>query len=512
MPKWNPVTRQMEPDPNDPNDMPMPGLGPDAQGDGGGPGVPPPADAVIAPPPQPVFPPKPTWEEKTTTAGKVKSAGTAAAEKATDAASAAVDEAQSKVDQVAGQEDLIGKDFADRAVAEKNRQAEDRRVREELRQKWVGERQAADDKEIEEERQAANKAGKAHESFWEGRPAARVFAALLQGIGQTVEQLQGRSGPSPAERIINEKIAAHKDKLVTAWKATKEANDLKRTNRAEYEKELDRREIVANKENELQLNLIEDELKAAVAGLAPAKRQAASELATKTTQEARARLREERARTYDRTFEKEEVNRSETSSPNAGKASSSQEKASADLNEMAGTLEEIQKGAPLTKQSIEKFAKNQEEVAATSNPQGYGEVLKNRGLRKVGALAEGAMDGIPKEQREQIRRIEKVRVTQQRIISGAAVTAEEKKELTALYGINLGDSPKDIASKLAGLAKALRERTVEAGPVMGPKLQERFDKLAGGGKAAPANDNSKIQMVNGRKARVYSDGTAEYID
>lgn len=492
--QWDPVSKQFTPDPvMDETAMPLPGAEPLAVDSGG---LPPPAEQPPSSPAFPVmFPPKPAHEESFSTGGKVKSSDTAAAEVATDKAGAAVDAAQEELGRLSVQEGNVVKDFADRRVAEQDRQAEERRLKEERRQAWKTQRQVDDDREIEETRKAKVAAGAAREHFWEGRTGARVFAALLQGINQAVATFNGDSGPTPVERIINEKIQAHREKLIGQWEATKEANELKAKNRDAFEAELDRREAVATKESELSLAQIEDQLKAALAGLDPAKRKAANDLLIKTTQEARAKLREERSRVYDRTFQREETNRSE--SGNGMKPSASQEQAAADLGEMATTMEAIQKGPPIAKENIKKFANNQEAVAATSNPKNLLEVGMNRVGRAVGLVPEGVLEGIPQDQREQIQRIEKVRTTQQKLISGASVTAEEKKELSALYGIQLDDTPKTIATKLSGLAKALKERTVQAGPAYGPALQQRFDNLSKGGSAPSAPKEGDTKEIEG---------------
>jgi hypothetical protein len=141
-----------------------------------------------------------------------------------------------------------------------------------------------------------------------------VFSAVLQGISVAAEGIAGRSGPTPVARILEEQQAAHEKNLVGQWEASKEAHELKAANRAKYETELDRRRIAAKNQALLSLDLIEDEVKASLAALGPDKAKAADALLTATTNEQRARAKQERAGLYDKSIDRDVVNRSETSS------------------------------------------------------------------------------------------------------------------------------------------------------------------------------------------------------
>jgi hypothetical protein len=319
-----------------------------------------------------VFPAKPTYEDKTTVKTRVKSADDLAAAANLATAEAATNKAQHTMGLIgAAEADAVsegaGKVVDARAAqlqAEKDAEAERRRV--------SGEHQAADDKEIEEARKAKIAAGGAREHFYDGRTTARVFSAVLQGISVAAEGIAGRSGPTPVARILEEQQAAHEKNLVGQWEASKEAHELKAANRAKYETELDRRRIAAKNQALLSLDLIEDEVKASLAALGPDKAKAADALLTATTNEQRARAKQDRASLYDKSIDRDTVNRSETSSGTnpANRPLSTEAKDLANGADQYAIMAERQKaivkangGFPVTGPDATEFETNERKMA-----------------------------------------------------------------------------------------------------------------------------------------------------
>lgn len=302
--RFDPVLKQWIDEPDAPGALPdptaMPGVAaPELRAD--------PAGAV--PNVAVNFPQKPLAEVETEATRRTAAPRTVQAESDLVAAQGATDAASTRVGEVEGNEALVHKQYADEASAEKARQLEQVKQDEAARQQLVQSHQAADDKEIEQERNARLDAGKARATYWEGRPGAEVFTRLLQVIGGVAHDLSGRAGPSPVDQVLEANISAHEKRLVGAWEATKEANALRRTNRAAYMTELDRQRIAAANQSLLSLDLIGEQLNAAIAGLSKEKQQAARQAADASLNEQRAQVRLGRQQIYDVMSKRSETQR-----------------------------------------------------------------------------------------------------------------------------------------------------------------------------------------------------------
>jgi hypothetical protein len=287
------------------------------------PGTPPPAapPASLTPgvPAASIFPAKPTYESKDTEKTRIKTAGDVAAEKAVADAEGATDAAQAKVGELNVKEaEAVKKGASDRVKADEARiKAHD--DAEKARAELVAKNTADDDKEIEEVKAAKIKAGGAREHYYDNRTGAKIFHAILTGIAQGVQTYQGKSGPTPVDVILEEKYSALEKDLMGQYTALKESHDDKGKQRAASLAEEDRARVALNNRALLSVDLIENQVKEAIAALSPDKQKAANDLLQKSTAEARAKYKQQRQDAYARIHEHETVNRSETSSGGASK-------------------------------------------------------------------------------------------------------------------------------------------------------------------------------------------------
>jgi hypothetical protein len=294
--RLNPVTGLMEEDglPEDPNQVapiapPVTEFNQVAPGTGAGGGAAPPINVQVGSPDRPIR----EIEYRTPSPGAV----TAEADLAT--AQGAADTAVDGLGTVEDQEARVRKDYADRLATEKDRALDEARTAETARQKIFADHQAADDAQIEQETKARIESDSPEKSFWEGRPVAEIFTKVLQAIGGVTHHLSSAGGPSPVNEAVGRLIGMHERRLVGRWQATKEANALRRQKRTAYEAELERQRIAAANQSLLSINVLEEQLNAAIAGLSPEKQAAARQVAATSLNEKRAEIKLGRNQLYD---------------------------------------------------------------------------------------------------------------------------------------------------------------------------------------------------------------------
>ena len=219
---------------------------------------------------------KPLREEET--AQKLKAPETSQAEVDLKAAETATDAASTALGEIEGKEADIQWEHGQQVADTKRAMLSQAQTDEEHRRKRADDWLSQDRSLIEEEKKARIESGRAHESYWEGRPAAKFLTRVLLAVGSGANIMRGGTGAIEAEQWLDKQIAQHQHKLVGKWEATKEANALKRQNRGAYEAELERRKIAANNQNLLSLDLLENQTNAAIAGLSKEKQAAARAL------------------------------------------------------------------------------------------------------------------------------------------------------------------------------------------------------------------------------------------
>lgn len=327
--------------------------------DGGAPPVSPvpsPAAAPVAPV-TPMFPPKPTFESQTTERQRVKTPEDIEAEKQALLSEGRVANAQERVgDLTIGEAEAVAKGAKD-VVGSKEGLLKSNEDAETSRRKIVEQNAAEDDKAIADEKQARIKAGGAREHYYDGKTGARLFHGILQGISEGLQRVRGDSGPNPVAQILEQAYTAHEKNLLGQYDATKEANKQSRDKRTASLAEHDRQRAVAANQALLSIDLIEDQVKAAIAALGPDKAKAANELLLATTNAERARLRQERQDAYAKIIERETTHRSPTSS---GSAAAFNKPLSGDVAELADAATQY-----------ERLAARQKELTANGIPQ-YG--------------------------------------------------------------------------------------------------------------------------------------------
>ena len=490
--RLNPVTGQMQDDglPVDPNAVaPIEVPPPDFQfGGAGGAAMAPPVAAAPAPVPvvaaAPAVAPsapggvnvqvgpatKPIREVEATQ--REKTPEIVAAENARVAAQGATDEAAAKVSGIEQQERQIESEGANSRAATKQRLLEHAQNDERDRQARVEANMAADAKTIEEEKQARLAAGNPEKSFWEGRPVAKFFTRILQVVGGVAHGLAGKDGPSAVDQALSEEIEAHRRKLVNAWEATKEANALKKTNRAAHDAESDRRAIVANNQSLAQLDIIDEQMKARIAALGKDKQAAADQLKTATLNEQRAAIKVDSADRWGRVLKTTD----NTYDPNAAAAA---KPLSTEAKEIAGASAEY-----------ERLAARQQQLLDANN-----------GYPSLGTPDRTEFD------------------TNNRAMATILQKPLGKSDADAAAAKDLQNSPGFWTQALNTDASQARYRTaLRVNSVRLRKAAETAASLEGqrapasSAPAAAAAPNGGVRKaVNGKPAMVYPDGTFEYV-
>lgn len=243
-----------------------------------------------------LFPPKPA-QEVTTVRPIVSAMGTEAIKQKELAAG----------EQMAAQENLGGveKTIAERTapIAQEKvgfleQQQADAEARRLAREAEKARHLLGRDEQIKSEADAQVKAGNAKEDLL-GDGWGAFLAALLTGIGTAAHLFQGGSGPSPAERVLDKRIGAHKEKLMAKWEAEKATRELKDRDHAAYLEAQSAREDEISKDVQRQLQVYEARVQSVAAKMQPEKQQALTRLATAETAKIAAKEKEQDSQRFD---------------------------------------------------------------------------------------------------------------------------------------------------------------------------------------------------------------------
>jgi hypothetical protein len=334
--------------------------------------VPPAAPATGVPAIPALFPPKPEHERTVTSEQRSEGELTQSANARAAVAEGAVLNANEATADLERQEAAVREKAADdkatliEAQRKREADAEADRVR------LVAEHKAADDQEIEQVRKAKVAAGAARADYWKGNASGEVLAAVLRGIDRAASSFRGETGPTGVDRILEAKIADHERKLVGEWEASKEAQDLKRADRAAFEREHDRRRIQAANQSMLELQLLDVRADKALAALGPQRSATARQEKDAAFKMARAALEQQRAAGYDNVTKVTETNRSPTGASGSNKPLSADTQAlmvgaeqyAALANRNMRIIEENGGEIPVRGPLAEEFEKNDTKMAA----------------------------------------------------------------------------------------------------------------------------------------------------
>ena len=252
--------------------------------------------APAAPAVTSLFPPKPA-QEVTTVRPIVSAMGTEAI-KQKELAAGAVQAAQ---ENLGGVEKTIAEKTAPIAqektgfLEQQQADAEARRV---AREAQKARHLLGRDEQIKSEADAQVKAGNAKEDLL-GDGWGAFLATLLTGIGTAAHLFQGGSGPSPAERVLDKRIGAHKEKLMAQWEALKSTRELKDRDHAAYLEAQNTREDEISKDVQRQLKVYEARVEGIAAKMQPEKQQALTRLATAETAKLAAKEKEQDSQRFD---------------------------------------------------------------------------------------------------------------------------------------------------------------------------------------------------------------------
>ncbi len=270
-------------------------------------GQPEPPAGAVAPVLPTLFPPKPERETTVTTEQRIASPESKAAQGDVIEAQANVLNAQHRETDLAVDEAGIKAAGAAEKVALLEQQQRDKAAKEAERQRAVAEYMAGGDQRIEELRKA-----KVGTDLWDGNAGGEILAAILRGVDRAASSFRGESGPTGVDRIIDAKIQAHERKKIAAYEATKEAQELKRTNYDGYLQGLDRVSLKADEESTASLLKLEAKTDAAFAALGPERAKALDASKVAAFQNTSAALASSRAEKTDKVIRASVTNRSPT--------------------------------------------------------------------------------------------------------------------------------------------------------------------------------------------------------
>jgi len=432
--------------------------------------------APAAPAVTSLFPPKPA-QEVTTVRPIVSAMGTEAI-KQKELAAGAVQAAQ---ENLGGVEKTIAEKTAPIAqektgfLEQQQADAEARRV---AREAQKARHLLGRDEQIKSEADAQVKAGNAKEDLL-GDGWGAFLATLLTGIGTAAHLFQGGSGPSPAERVLDKRIGAHKEKLMAQWEALKSTRELKDRDHAAYLEAQNTREDEISKDVQRQLKVYEARVEGIAAKMQPEKQQALTRLATAETAKLAAKEKEQDSQRFDA---KQSVT-TRTEAPGADVKPPPQ--ASVDETEKVSKLEQVARDRRALAEQIEKAGDGpwkDLQVADLKHQREEGMKLPYIGDAYVGpARAIGSSDlsgrlqralgqpvgGISVEDKLRYnkdaqalwRGVSKV-VTQEAKDLGGAVTAADMEAKRAELGVQ-GQSAKEMAATLRRQADDFEKRAAQ---------------------------------------------------
>lgn len=249
---------------------------------------PPPVAPATPPvvPPVSIFPPKPASE--TSTVRTVESPQSAAARTQLAVARGANANAQEALGATeAAEATALQPVAADKVKTLEQAQADAAAVKAETERKRA-EHLSGRKAQIEDEAKAQVKSGNAKEDLL-GDGWGAFLAALLQGIGQAAHQLGGGQGASPAERVLDKRIAGHKEKLLAEWQAKKDVRELKDKDFAAYEQAQRDKQEEISKDVQKQLAIYQARIEKVSAQFAPEKKARMTEAGIAATRAADAK-------------------------------------------------------------------------------------------------------------------------------------------------------------------------------------------------------------------------------
>ncbi len=273
-------------------------------------GLPDPEEAAApAPVMQTMFPPKPAFEQTVSTEQRTPSAQSQAAAVNVAVASGAKANAQEALGHVEGAEAGVRADAAGNEVTELERAKIEAERFETERVQFKEEAQAAAKERIEKIAKDKITAGRARADEWKGNAGGEMLAAFLRGIDRAASSFRGETGPTGVDRIFEAKTDAHEKALVAEWEASKEAHELKSSDVAAYEVELEKRRLNAHMGSAAELKVYAARRDKAIAALGPERAKALGDMAKANDAAAEARLDQHIGQSLDKITKLEQTKR-----------------------------------------------------------------------------------------------------------------------------------------------------------------------------------------------------------
>ncbi len=420
--------------------------------------------------------PKPASETTNTTQQASKGKATLEADAKLEAAQAAHDAVRPELTNVEVREDDAAATAAELQANERREQIERDKQAEEERRKFVESSRASDEAEIAEEKKKRQASGTAMQSYFDGRPGAEIFSRILQVVGGVAHAMSGKDGDSPVDRRLREYIAAHEKRLVADWEATKEANAKKKANRAAYEIELERRRILAANQSMASIDLIKDDLAAAIAALSPEKRKKAQAVADAALAESRAQEERKAAAGYDRMNKNETTTRDfgpgGAAGADGGKPTEGTRKAAAQGGMALDAIADAINSPPLSRGGLEKMTVNKRREK-------LGESAPLLDIMSGGAVtpAEGETEGLSDADKAALANNRHLNDTLIRLTSGANAPEGEVKSKQTEVTIQPGDGPAAKKKKLEIALRYVEGAGKMAGPNWTPDRKAEYEAL-----------------------------------
>lgn len=416
-------------------------------------------------------PPRPSWEQKTTTV-------TPAPGEAANATRIAVSEGgvANAMDAEGGIDVNEARIEAQRAEA-KRQHAEAEKVRlaqeEADFQAQVSTRNAEEKTAIDKAARSKVAGGQARATYWNGNPVGEFVAAIVRSVAAGQMARQGKDGVSPAERIINDKIAAHEQALVAQAEADAELRDLKIKDRPRWDAAMAHIRKVAADESAHDLAITMAVSDAAIAKLGPDKKQAAMDLKKAVEEKQNAANEQKRLEGLRGRFEFERREKTAAAGAGAGgKATEGTRKSAGQAGLILESLKDALSAPPVSKEGLAKINTNRRLTQAGDKAPLADAII---GMTP----AEGDTEGLSDADKASVASASVLTDTITYLTSGAAVTPEEGKRKLDQLRVLPTDGPDARKAKLTNAVRFAEAAAVQAGPNWTPQHQETLDALKG---------------------------------
>jgi hypothetical protein len=421
-----------------------------------------------------ITPPAPSWKNSQGGQRPTKAPGEDAAEAAIDAAGTKV---LGAMDAVKGVEAEIATAEAAKPGIEASHLEQEKKRKEAEEadfQAKLNVRDAEEKAGVDKAAQSKIAAGQARVNYWKGNAVGEFIAAIVRSVAAGQMAREGKDGVSPAERIINDKMAAYEQSLVAKAEADAEMRDLKIKDRPRWEAAMAHIRKVAAEHNEIGLKIALANADKQIKLLEPRKRAAAEDLkkAVEERQMAEAEFkRKEGLRGVSR-WEKEQSEKVVMSSQDGGKPTEGTRKSAAQGGVIQGALKDALTGPVMSKDGLKKMARNKAFAR-------WGEKAPPLDAW-IGLTPEsGDMTGLSESDRMALRNTSQLAGTVTYLTTGAAQTDGEAQGRLAEVRLTADMTPRERAQVAKIVLRYVDQAKTQGSPNWTPQHQATYEELKG---------------------------------